>query len=117
MFDRSDGSGVISPVVQAVLDAALAWDDVRTGRIGSGPPWAAKQLAAAVAVYRATLTPTCPECGGDGIEPGIPRERNDSCSACGGSGVTPNPRPHDPFDDGTTIYSEPLNASKPLGRP
>jgi hypothetical protein len=97
MFDRSDGSGVISPVVQAVLDAALAWDDVRTGRIGSGPPWAAKQLAAAVAVYRATLNPTpCPECNGEilvagqfGVDPlGIK-----ICPACGGSGVTPTPEP------------------------
>jgi rRNA maturation protein Nop10 len=103
---------VISPVVQAVLDAALAVVDARKGS-STRQIEALNGLVAAVAVYRATLTPTCPECGGDGIEPGIPRERNDSCSACGGSGVTPNPRPHDPFDDGTTIYS----ASKPLGRP
>jgi hypothetical protein len=84
---------VISPVVQAVLDAALAWDDVRTGRIGSGPPWAAKQLAAAVAVYRATLTPTCPDepLGKLGTISGDPPPAVAALFGPG-SGVTPNPQ-------------------------
>jgi NTP pyrophosphatase (non-canonical NTP hydrolase) len=63
---------------------------------------------AAVAVYRASQTPTpCPECDGKGyvmrhggIE-GVPYR--DPCEACGGSGVTPTP-----VDDPDAIYEQKL---------
>jgi hypothetical protein len=135
----------MTPAEQAVLDAALAdieeaakalkqWDLIGPGSWVSDAEWAHQEIdaiLAAVAVYRASLNDTpCPRCRGEkgywGSAQGDPNNPDlpipaigvwYPCSACGGSGVTPNPRPHDPFDDGTTIYSEPLNASKPLGRP
>lgn len=83
---------MISPVVQAVLDAALAWvvspDDDAS---------ATATLVRAVAVYRATLTPTCPECDGRGswtsiVDVPVWSTVRNPCLACGGSGVTPNPQ-------------------------
>jgi hypothetical protein len=78
---------VISPVVQAVLDAALAWADDREC-------WTCQErLEAAVAVYRATQTPTrpCTTCVGRGFIPGWTHKQDRPCSACGGSGVAPTP--------------------------
>jgi hypothetical protein len=79
---------VISPVVQAVLDAAL--DVVAAADTALAVTYFAR-LEAAVAVYRASQTPTpgeCPQCDGTGQV----RIIDVRCLTCDGSGVTPNPQ-------------------------
>ena len=53
-------TAMTDPKVQAVLDAAIAWDDADDGFLQCQPEI---DLRAAVAAYRATQTPTCPEEG------------------------------------------------------
>lgn len=106
----------MTPAEQAVLDAALALDDVDVQDFEAVTA-VSEAFYAAVAVYRATQTPTCPECDGSGrvgcpgpsvepktqmgrdaagLRPGIDycygMHMGHDCRACGGSGVTPNPQ-------------------------